>query len=224
MQENQTIEQATTQAPTERVRDEDKVVGFFETIRDFAEAVKDKEVQEGAWGWVNGRVVFADEIEVELAAEAIATGNAAAPSDEDLTPVSASISYDEATFDAPGFVCQELEKAGYENPTDWLRDADQRMSDLTLPVKERIFFVNRALRLHMSEQVDRNHMEARMLIADGLELGDWVSIIVRGVVPWYMKALPARAMNKVAEDASNHTEVTLHQQVDVDCQAAPTQG
>lgn len=109
------------------------------------------------------------------------------------------------------FLTNALAEAGHENPQAWQRDLDSRCNDTTLKPEERIFFVNRALRLYMSEQEGRNHMEARMLLADGLTVEEWSAIVVRGVVPWLLNKLPLNKtqLAQAAAAVSSHAEQSI---------------
>ena len=104
-------------------------------------------------------------------------------------------------FDPVGFVCIELKRAGSETPEAWAKHIDPRAQ--TEPDElARIFFTNRALRLYMSEQAGRNHMEARLLLADGISVADWKSIVSKGVVPWILNKLPVNKKQLTAASAA----------------------
>lgn len=115
---------------------------------------------------------------------------------------------DKEFFNPAEFLTTELAKAGFETPDAWASALDPKAFDSELKDEERIFFVNRSLRLYMSEQENRNHMEARMLLADGLSANEWKAIVVKGVVPWILNKLPVskNQLQEAAAAVSEHTE------------------
>lgn len=104
-------------------------------------------------------------------------------------------------FNPVEFLCSELERAGSTDLTCWMKHIDPRAT--TEPDEmARIFFANRALRLYMAEQEGRNHMEARLLLADGIPVADWKSIVSKGVVPWILNKLPVNKKQLAAAAAA----------------------
>lgn len=104
-------------------------------------------------------------------------------------------------FNPVDFVCEELQRAGSDKPTCWMAHLDPR-SETEPDELARIFFVNRSLRLYMSEQEGRNHNEARLLLADGISVSDWKSIVSKGVVPWILNKLPVNKKQLAAASAA----------------------
>ena len=131
------------------------------------------------------------------AQQSLETETAAAPQQEAFMPAE--------------FLTNALRQEGYENPEAWTANLDPRCTDPTIKPQERIFFVNRALRLYMSEQEGRNHMEARMLLAEGLTVEEWSAIVTRGVVPWLLNKLPVNKaqLEQAAATVSAHSEHSI---------------
>lgn len=61
-----------------------------------------------------------------------------------------------------------------------------------VPEAQRIFLVNRALRLAISEIEHEDTIQVRMLISDKVSAENWRQIIVKGVIPAIKGQLPMR--------------------------------
>lgn len=108
-------------------------------------------------------------------------------------------------FRPADFLTNALKEAGHPNPDAWAESLHPG-AHTEEKVEHRIFHVNRALRLYMSEQKDRdNTMQARQLLSDGIDEDTWRAIVNRGVVPWLMNTLPVKK-NAVANAVREVTQ------------------
>lgn len=64
--------------------------------------------------------------------------------------------------------------------------------DASIPVGERIFMVNRSLRLCISETNLPDTIQVRMLISDKLSMDNWKQIITHGLIPALNGKLPMK--------------------------------
>lgn len=216
---------------------ESNFLGHFDSREDFKASLTKDSYPNSVFGMVAGELVMAFEviepkvdcIETEMASYRNAEGALVSKEDYyreaakaemarlDIAQLQQSFKAEsvaavsQEAFMPAEFLTKLLREEGHADPEAWAVDLDPRCSDPSIKVQERIFFVNRALRLYMSEQEGRNHMDARMLLADGLQVDEWSAIVVRGVVPWLMNKLPV-SKTQLAEAAalvSAHTEQTV---------------
>lgn len=90
----------------------------------------------------------------------------------------------QATFNPVSYLTNALNTAGLtEAAAAWVMNIDPR-AETAEDEKERIFFANRALRLFLAEQPDRDNITPRMLLADGIDGVKWAALMEQGVIPW----------------------------------------
>ena len=90
-----------------------------------------------------------------------------------------------ADFNPVTYLIEALTKAGHPNPTAWTKDLDPR-SQTAEKVEDRMFFVNRAIRLYISEHLDMENITPRMILAEGIAVSKWIALMEQGVVKWLM--------------------------------------
>lgn len=140
-----------------------------------------------------------------------------APQAVDQNPETDGAAFKEAVVFMPAeFLTAALRTAGHADPEAWAVGLDTG-AITEEKVEHRIFHVNRALRLYMSEQKHlENNMQARQLISDGIDEDTWRALINRGVIPWLMSTLPvkkgaiAAAAREVSRQAAAQSEVIHH--------------
>jgi hypothetical protein len=108
-------------------------------------------------------------------------------------------------FDAPGaeaaveflpleFLIAALKSAGVDEGfiSKVEFDTHPDAGRVEVPEAQRIFLVNRALRLAISEVEHEDTIQVRMLISDKVSAENWRQIIVKGVIPAIKGTLPMR--------------------------------
>jgi hypothetical protein len=88
-------------------------------------------------------------------------------------------------FNPVTYLTNALAAAGHPNPSAWTQDIDPR-AETAEEEKDRIFFANRALRLWLAEQTDRENITVRMIQADGISAIKWCALMDQGIVKWVM--------------------------------------
>lgn len=73
----------------------------------------------------------------------------------------------------------------------WVTDIHEDAMDPSVSVEQRMFLVNRVLRLKISEMKDRDTMRGRMLVSDQLSSQEWAVVIAKAVVPFIAGKLVA---------------------------------
>ena len=108
-------------------------------------------------------------------------------------------------FNPVAYLTEALTAAKHPEPLAWTKDCDPR-AETALEEKERIFFANRALRLYLAEQTDRENLSPRMLLADGIDGVKWAALMDQGVIPWLMNQFDAKGKRIKPEDVQAETE------------------
>lgn len=92
------------------------------------------------------------------------------------------------------FVIAALKAANVDNAftAKVERDCHPDAGRVEVPEAQRIFLVNRALRLAISETDHEDTIQVRLLISDQISAENWRNIIVKGVIPAIKGNLPLR--------------------------------
>lgn len=142
----------------------------------------------------------AEQIETAVDSTAVAAANAAAAAsaglggDVKFTDASPFEPTAEENFKPLDFLVEAL-AAGGVDPEFAERvklGVPPEASDASIPVGERIFMVNRSLRLCISETNLPDTIQVRMLISDKLSMDNWKQIITHGLVPALNGKLPMK--------------------------------
>jgi hypothetical protein len=84
----------------------------------------------------------------------------------------------------------------------WISEIHEDAVCLSTPVEQRMFLVNRTLRLKIAEMAERDTMRGRMLISDQLTSQKWALVISKAVAPFIAGKLVAE--HKPAPKAGNN--------------------
>lgn len=134
--------------------------------------------------------------------------------------IKAEVPFEQEPFSPATYLTEQLIEQGMDAQTAraWMKGLDPR-AETAENVKDRIFFVNRALRLYMSEQFNGSDgvsgtMNARLLVTDGIEEDAWKLLIKNGVASWlagkplsYKTEEPEQELE--GEEPSTDTDVTI---------------
>lgn len=106
-------------------------------------------------------------------------------------------------FDPVGFLTNLLKQNGLiAASAAWKQNIDSRAYSAEKE-EERIFFTNRALRLFLAEQTDRENITPRMLLADGIDGVKWSALIEQGIIPWLMNQFDKKGKRVQPEAVSS---------------------
>lgn len=93
-----------------------------------------------------------------------------------------------AVKDPVTYLTEALRASGYAQPEAWTKDIDPAAKDLTVDIDHRLFLVNRALGLYLSETKDcGDNIIPRMFISERQTFENWCLIVNDGIVPWLNK-------------------------------------
>lgn len=112
----------------------------------------------------------------------------------EASPFEASAENAAAEFLPLEFVVAAMESAKIDQAfIDKIKkDCHPDAGNTTIPEGQRIFLVNRALRLAISEAELEDTIQVRMLISDQLSADNWRQIIVKGLIPAIKGTLPLK--------------------------------
>lgn len=111
-------------------------------------------------------------------------------------------------FNPVTYLINALQSAGHKEPNAWTLDLDPR-AETVEDEKERIFFTNRAVRLYMAEQTERENITARLLLADGIDKIKYCALVEQAIVPWLMGEFDEKG--KRVEEATTNVAPTLEE-------------